>query len=322
MAPTTQPTAPTLQRIVPNIWCVGTAAEAGAFYAAALPHTSFEIESRYPMSGLLDFQEPFAGEPLTVAVDVWGTRLVLINAGGEFRPNPALSLMLNFDPLFFADAGDDAAQAAAARAALERSWAALSAGGRVLMPLAEYPFSPCYGWVEDRYGVSWQLILTNPEGDPRPFVMPSLMFGGAAQNRASEAVAFYTEVLADAAPGTRVPYGQETGPATPESIMFGEFRVGGPGPDAQWFTAMDSGVPQDFTFTPGMSLEVRCPDQAEIDRLWDALSAVPEAEACGWLTDRFGVSWQIVPENIGELMEHPGAFERMLTMKKLIIAEL
>lgn len=322
MAPTTQPTAPTLQRIVPNIWCVGTAAEAGAFYAAALPHTSFEIESRYPMSGLLDFQEPFAGEPLTVAVDVWGTRLVLINAGGEFRPNPSLSLMLNFDPLFFADAGDDAAQAAAARAALERSWAALSAGGRVLMPLAEYPFSPCYGWVEDRYGVSWQLILTNPEGDPRPFVMPSLMFGGAAQNRASEAVAFYTEVLADAAPGTRVPYGQETGPATPESIMFGEFRVGGPGPDAQWFTAMDSGVPQDFTFTPGMSLEVRCPDQAEIDRLWDALSAVPEAEACGWLTDRFGVSWQIVPENIGELMEHPGAFERMLTMKKLIIAEL
>lgn len=316
MAPTT------LQRIVPNIWCVGTAAEAGALYATALPHTSSEIESRYPTEGLLEFQEPLAGEPLTVAVDVWGTRLVLINAGGEFRPNPSLSLMLNFDPLFFADAGDEAAQAAAARAALERSWAALSDGGRVLMPLAEYPFSPCYGWVEDRYGVSWQLILTDPDGDPRPFVMPSLMFGGAAQNRAAEAVAFYTSVFPDAAVGTLVPYGRETGPATPEAIMFGEFRIGAPGPGAQWLTAMDSGVSQDFTFTPGMSLEVRCPDQAEIDRLWDALSAVPEAEACGWLTDRFGVSWQIVPENIGELMERPGAFERMLTMKKLVIAEL
>ena len=77
-----------------------------------------------------------------------------------------------------------------------------------------------------------------------------------------------------------------------------------------------------FSFTCGVSLEVQCADQAEIDRLWGRLSAVPEAEQCGWLADKFGVSWQIIPANMGELMLHEGAFERMLEMKKLVIAEL
>ena len=84
---------------------------------------------------------------------------------------------------------------------------------------------------------------------------------------------------------------------------------------------MDSGVEQPFTFSPGVSLSVQCADQAEIDRLWDALSAVPEAEQCGWLVDRAGVSWQIVPANMAELMAKPDAFAHMMPMKKLIIAD-
>ena len=299
------------QRIVPNIWCNGTAEEAGAFYAGALPDTEYAVESRYPTEGLLPFQEPLAGQPLTVAVTLGGTRLVLVNAGPEFRPNLALSLMLNFDPSRISGG------ALAAREQLDAAWDALSADGEVRMPIGEYPFSPRYGWVEDRYGVNWQLMLTNPDGDPRPNVVPCLMFGGPVQNRADEAIDFYTSVFPDAGPGQRVPYGEPTGPATAEALMFGEFRVGD-----QWFAAMDSGAEQEETFSCGVSLEVQCADQAEIDRLWDALSAVPEAEQCGWLADRFGVSWQIVPENMGELMAHPGAFERMLEMKKLIIAEL
>ncbi|WP_341872830.1 VOC family protein [Leucobacter insecticola] len=99
--------------------------------------------------------------------------------------------------------------------------------------------------------------------------------------------------------------------------MFSDFRIG-----EQWFTAMDTVVEQDFSFTCGMSLEVACADQAEIDRLWGALSAVPEAEQCGWLADKFGVSWQIVPANMGELMERPNAFQHLLEMKKIVIAEI
>lgn len=304
------------QKIVPNIWCNRDAEQAGAFYEAVFPGAASAVEARYPAEGLLDFQRDFAGEPLVVALQIPDprgtetTRLTLINAGAEFSPNPSISFMLNFDPLMF-DGGEEAA-----RARLDLLWRGLSDGGRELMPLGEYPFSKRYGWVQDRFGVSWQVMLTDPSGDPRPFIVPSLMFGGAAQNRAGEAIDFYVSVFDDAEAGGRFPYGAQTGPATPEALMFGEFRIG-----EQWFAAMDSGVEQDFSFTCGVSLEVQCADQAEIDRLWEALSAVPEAEQCGWLADRFGVSWQIVPANMGELMERPGAYARMMEMKKIVIAD-
>lgn len=304
------------QKIIPNVWCNRNAQEVGEFYEDVFPGASSTVEARYPEEGLLDFQREFAGEPLTVTVEIpdprggGSTRLTLINAGDEFAPNPSISFILNFDPLMFE--GD----VEAARARLDLLWRGLSDGGTVLMDLGEYPFSDRYGWVQDRHGVSWQLMLTNPEGDPRPFVMPSLMFSGAVQNRAAEAVDFYVSVFDDAAAGNRFPYGAQTGPASPEALMFGEFRIG-----EQWFAVMDSGVDHDFPFGCGVSLEVQCADQAEIDRLWEALSAVPEAEQCGWLADRFGVSWQIVPQNMGELMARPGAFEHMLGMKKLVIAD-
>jgi predicted 3-demethylubiquinone-9 3-methyltransferase (glyoxalase superfamily) len=222
--------------------------------------------------------------------------------------------MLNFDPLLFD--GDDAL----ARASLDRIWNRLIADGTALMPLGEYPFSERYGWVQDRYGVSWQLMLTDPAGDPRPFVLPAMLFGERVQNHAGEAVGHYLDAFADidggAELGAYVLYPEKVGPAEPGTVQFSDFRLGD-----QWFVAMDSAAEQAFSFTCGVSLEVRCEDQDEIDRYWDALSAVPEAEQCGWLADRFGVSWQIVPANMGELMERPDAFEKMLEMKKLVIAD-
>ncbi len=300
-----------MQKIVPNIWCNGNAEEAGAFYASVFENAQSEVESRYPAEGLLEFQQPLAGQALTVTLTVSGTRFTLINAGGEFRPNPSISFMLNFDPLLF-DGSEEQA-----RASLDRLWAGLAEGGNVLMPLTAYPFSAHYGWVEDRFGVSWQLMLTDPAGSPRPFIMPALLFCGRAQNRAREAVDHYLGIFEDAALGTRVPYEAASGPAPAGAVLFSDFSIG-----EQWFVAMDAGVEMTTDFDCGVSLEVDCADQAEIDRLWDALSAVPEAEQCGWLADRFGVSWQIVPADMEELMRRPGAFERMLQMKKLIIAEL
>ncbi|HMR49642.1 MAG TPA: VOC family protein [Arachnia sp.] len=306
------------QRIVPNIWSTRNAEEMGEFYAASLPDTTSEVESRYPDEGLLDFQREFAGQPLTVTVVVAGTKLTLVNGGDEFRPTPAISFMLNFDPLLFGGGASDAD--AATREALDATWAALADGGEVRMELGEYPFARRYGWVEDRYGVNWQLMLTDPAGEPRPFVVPALMFGGPAQDKAAEAsdfyVALFSSVPGGAAVGSRFPYMAPTGPASAEALAFGEFRVGD-----QWFMASDFGADHAFAFTEGVSLEVQCEDQAEIDRLWSALSAVPEAEQCGWLKDRYGVSWQIVPENMAELMSRPHAFARMLEMKKLVIAD-
>jgi len=300
-----------MQKVVPNIWCKRNAEEVGAFYAEVFPGALAQVRSRYPMEGLLDFQREFAGAALTVTVLIEGTEITLINAGDEFEPNPSISLTLNFDPLFF-DGSEPAA-----RARLEAIWERLAEGGTELMPLGEYPFSSCYGWVQDRYGMSWQLILTDPDGEPRPFVIPSLMFGGAAQNRAGEAIDHYLSVFDDSAAGSSFPYGEPTGPAGADSLMYSDFWIG-----EQWLSAMDSGVEQDFSFTSGVSLEVRCADQAEIDRIWDGLTAVPEAEVCGWLVDRFGVSWQIVPADWERLMDHPGAYANMMKMKKIVIDEL
>ncbi|PJJ43985.1 putative 3-demethylubiquinone-9 3-methyltransferase (glyoxalase superfamily) [Glutamicibacter mysorens] len=288
-----------MQKLTVNLWMQGNADEAGEFYARALPEATTEIESRYPSEGLLEFQQPLAGKPLTVSLWVRGTKITLINAGQEFKPNPSISIILVFNT--------------GQRESLDATWSALMEGGAALMPLDAYPFSTRYGWVNDKYGVSWQLMETSELVEPRASVIPSLMFGGAAQNRAAEAIEFYGQVLG-AKLDSAVPYGEPTESATAEALMYAQFTLG-----ADCVAAMDSGVPQDFSFTPGVSLEWPCDGQAEIDRVWDALSAVPEAEACGWLTDKFGVSWQIVPSNMGELMERPGAFENMLKMKKLVI---
>jgi predicted 3-demethylubiquinone-9 3-methyltransferase (glyoxalase superfamily) len=96
--------------------------------------------------------------------------------------------------------------------------------------------------------------------------------------------------------------------------------------DGQRFTALDGGPI--FTFNEAVSFYVECDDQAEVDHFWTRLSAVPEAEQCGWLKDKFGLSWQIVPKQMGDLLSSPNrkkalaATNAMLSMKKLVIADL
>lgn len=293
-----------MQRIVPNIWFDHTAAEAAEFYTAVFRDARVTGAQYYPSEGLPDFQAEMAGQVLTVEFEIGGYRFVAINAGPEFQVNPSVSFMLNFDPSVDPQA----------REHLDELWAALSEGGQELMPLGEYPFSPRYGWVADRYGVTWQLILTDPKGEPRPFIVPNLLFGGAAQNRAREAVEFYTSVFGGRV-GIIAPYAEQAGPATPGSVMFADFELLG-----QWFAAMDSGGEQDFTFNPGVSLMLECADQTELDRYWEQLSAVPEAEVCGWCADKFGLSWQVVPANLGELMAKPDAYAKLMQMSKIEIA--
>lgn len=293
-----------MQRIVPNLWFDHTAAEAAAFYTSVFADGRVLETQHYPSEGLPDFQADMAGQVLTVDFELGGYRMIAINAGPEFQVNPSVSFMLNFDPSVDPQA----------REHLDELWSALAEDGHVLMPLAAYGFSPYYGWVQDRYGISWQLILTNPDGEPRPFIIPSLLFGNAVQNRAREAIDFYTSVFGGR-PGTLAPYPEQTGPAHAGSLMFGEFQLLG-----QWFAAMDSGVEQPFTFNCGVSLMVECADQTELDHYWNQLSAVPEAEQCGWCADQFGLSWQLVPADLGELMATPGAYEKLLGMKKIDIA--
>jgi predicted 3-demethylubiquinone-9 3-methyltransferase (glyoxalase superfamily) len=297
------------QKITPNLWFEGNAKEAVDFYVAAFPGSKVLYTSYYPKSaeeGLADFQMNLAGDVLTVEFELGQQRFVAINAGPEFKFNPSVSFMVNFDPSSDAKARDH----------LDDLWNRLSDGGQTMMPLDAYPFSERYGWVKDRYGLSWQLILTDPLGEPRPFIIPSLMFSQQNENMAETAINFYISVFKDAKLGNLSRYQEATGPAKAGSLMFGDFMLA-----SQWFAAMDSGVEQDFKFNEACSFAVSCQNQAEIDYYWEKLSRVREAEQCGWCKDQFGLSWQIVPENMQELMERPAAFAHLMPMKKLIIAD-
>lgn len=297
------------QKIIPNLWFDGVAKEAAEFYVAAFDNAKIVGTTYYPKSkeeGLADFQLDLAGKELTVDFEIEGYRFTNINAGPEFTFNQSISFMVNFDP-----SRDEQAEQH-----LNELWSKLIDGGNVLMDLDEYPFSKRYGWLKDKYGLTWQLMLADPAGEPRPFIIPSLMFSQEQTNHAEEAIDYYVSVFQDARCGIEARYPQDTGPAKAGSLMFADFTL-----ENQWFAAMDSGVEQTSTFNEAVSLAVFCEDQAEIDYFWEKLSTDPKFEQCGWCKDKFGVSWQIVPKNIEELMKRPNAFAKMMEMKKLVIAD-
>ena len=280
------------QVITPAIWCDGTADEAAQFYTDVFRDTS--IAEQAP--------------GLAATVSIHGFRLSLINGGNQYAPNPSISCILNFDPLLFG--GEEQA-----RAYLDELYKRLSTGG-VLMELGEYPFSPRYAWVRDRFGMTWQLMLTDPDGDPRPFVIPSFMFGGTNHAHAEEATDAWITLFDNSRRGALYRY-EEGGPLDAGTVMFTDFTLRG-----TWMAATDSGTFHDFTFTPGVSIIVSCRDQEEIDRYWAGLSAVPEVERCGWCIDRWGVSWQVVPHNIAELMANAATRDKILHMGKIDLAKL
>jgi predicted 3-demethylubiquinone-9 3-methyltransferase (glyoxalase superfamily) len=230
-----------------------------------------------------------------------------LNGGPQFTPNQSISFFLNFDPSKDANAAEN----------LDQIWSKLINDGTALMELDEYPFSPKYGWLQDKFGVTWQLMLSNPEGEDRPFIVPSFMFSKENTNKAEEAIGFYTSVFDNSKTANLARYPEDTGPAKKGSLMYGDFMI-----ENTWIAIMDSGTKLDFTFNEAISFVVNCKEQQEIDYYWEKLSAVPEAEQCGWLKDKYSVSWQIIPENIGELINSPEAINAMMQMKKIDIEGL
>lgn len=294
-----------MQKIVPHLWFDKEAKEAAEFYVSVFGHS--KINTITTLHGTP------SGDADIVSFALEGYSFMAISAGPLFKINPSISFMLNFDP----------SRDERAREHLDAMWAKLSEGGTALMPLQEYPFSKRYGWIQDKYGVSWQLILTDPEGEPRPFLIPSMMFTGDMTGKAEEAIDFYVSVFKDSKRGMSAQYPSGAAPEKDAKLMFAEFVLEG-----QWFTAMDSGRMHKFGFNEAVSLIVSCKDQEEIDYYWDKLSAVPEAEQCGWLKDKYGMSWQVVPTDMDEMMNKgtpeqvARVTEAFLKMKKFDLATL
>ncbi|MEK6881711.1 MAG: VOC family protein, partial [Nanoarchaeota archaeon] len=197
-------------------------------------------------------------------------------------------------------------------------WAKLSEGGEVLMEFQEYPFSKKYGWCKDKFGVSWQLSI----GQSLQKITPSLLFVGDKAGKTKEAIEYYSGLFDDSGTEMLAEYASGEGDIA-GYIKFGSFKLAG-----QNFIAMDSSAQHKFTFNEAVSFYVSCEDQAEIDRLWAKLSAVPESEQCGWCKDKFGVSWQLVPKRFEELVKDPDqekskkVMEAMLKMHKIEVSEL
>lgn len=293
------------QKISPHLWFDQEAKEAAEFYCSVFPDSK--------ITNLTVLHDTPSGDSDVVAFELWGYSFMAISAGPLFKFNPSISFFVNFDPARDKDA----------KQRLDAMWAKLSVGGTALMPLNTYPFSERYGWLQDKYGVSWQLILTNPEGEERPPIVPSLMFVGDVCGQAEEATDFYLSVFKDSKRGTIARYPKGMEPDQAGTLMFTDFQLLG-----QWFAAMDSAHEHAFAFNEAVSLMVSCETQAEIDYYWEKLSAVPEAEQCGWLKDKYGVSWQIVPAALNDLMGQgtPEQINRVtqafLQMKKFDIETL
>jgi len=177
--------------------------------------------------------------------------------------------------------------------------------------------------VQDKYGVSWQLFLSNPAGEPKPSIIPSLMFVGSKCGKAEEAINFYLSVFKNSKPGTTFRYGNNQAPDKEGTIMFADFNI-----ENTWIAAMDSAHALKFDFNEAISFLVKCADQQELDYYFQKLSAVPQSEQCGWLKDKFGVSWQISFADMQNMMSN-GTREQVdrvtqafMPMKKLDIAKL
>lgn len=293
------------QKIVPHLWYDKEAKEAAEFYCSIFPDSK--------ITNVTTLQDTPSGDCDIVSFELSKQPFMSISAGPLFKFNPSVSFMLNFDP----------SRDKNARKNLDATWEKLSSGGTALMPLDKYPFSERYGWIQDKYGLSWQLILSNPDGEERPFIVPSLMFVGTVCGKAEEATDFYLSVFKNTKRGMIARYPEGMAPSKEGTIMFTDFML-----ENQWFAAMDSAGEHKFAFNEAVSLMVYCDDQKEIDDYWEKLSAVPEAEQCGWLKDKYGLSWQIVPVGMDEMMRN-GTKEQIarltqafLPMKKFNLAEL
>jgi len=288
---------PLIKPITPHLWFDKEAKEAAEFYCSIFPDSAIDT--------VQVLKDTPSGEVDVVHFKLAEMDFQAISAGPYFKLNPAVSFIVNYDPSVDPKAKEN----------LDAAWTKLAEGGQVLMPLQEYPFSKHYGWVVDRFGVSWQLILTDPSGEPRPFIIPSLLFVSEGCDQAEAATDFYISIFKNSKRGTLARYPAGQGPNKEGSIMFTDFTL-----DGKWFTAMDGSTQMHkFGFNEAVSFVIYCETQAEIDYYWEKLSAVPESEQCGWLKDKYGLSWQVVPVRMDEMMSK-GTPEQLARVTKAFLA--
>ncbi len=287
-----------MQKITPFLWFDTEAGEAAALYCGVFRDSKIKNVTavRNTPSGTVEI----------VAAEFFGQGFTLMSAGPFFKFTSAVSFLL----------------ACNTKEEVDALWKTLAHKGKAVLDLGAYPFSERYGWVQDRYGLSWQVMYMGGRAIKQR-ITPTLMFTGRQCGKAEEAVSFYASVFNDAEVGDILYYGKDEAREKETSVKHASFTLEGQG-----FAAMDSAHVKGVAFNEAISFVVSCETQEEVDHYWNKLSADPAAEQCGWLKDKFGVSWQIVPSALNGMLRDKDArkaarvTEAFLKMKKLEIEGL
>jgi predicted 3-demethylubiquinone-9 3-methyltransferase (glyoxalase superfamily) len=272
-------------QIIPCLWFDGHAKEAAEFYCSTIRNSFITAET-----------------PLVVTFTLNGTKIMGLNGGPIFTMNPSISLAVTCDSEKEAD----------------RLWNILIEGGSAMIPIGEYPWSKRYGWLQDKFGLTWQISWYGDDRDTFRIV-PAMLFTGDNFGRAAETIRHYSSVFDNSSTEMMVVYPE--GDPNAGKTMYSEFIL-----NQSLFIAMDGPGEHNYTFNEGVSLVVECDTQEEIDFLWTKLTEDGEESMCGWLKDKFGVSWQIVPAVLAKIMSDPVkallAMRAFLEMKKLDISRI
>jgi len=269
--------------IMPCIWFNNNALEALDYYTEVIPNTSVKKNNG-----------------ITVEAKIADLDFIAINADSTFKTNPSISFMLVFE----------------SKEEVQSVWNKFKVNGNILMPLDKYPFSDYYGWIVDHFGISWQVYLGKLDDVNKQKVIPTLMFCEKQQGKCKPALEFYAKLFKEFELQGTLEYSSEK--EMKNQIMHSQCVI-----NNLTIAAMDSGVPQDFTFNEAISFSISCKDQDEIDYYWDKITEFGEESRCGWSKDPFGVSWQIVPYEMDKIMtENSKASTALFKMKKIIIADL
>ena len=250
--------------VYPCLWFDGQAKEAAELYCLLFKNSKIISDT-----------------PLVVTFELNGKKIMALNGGPMFEITPSISLFAYCETV----------------EETNRIWDALFEDGSTYIPIGSYPWSERYGWLKDKFGMTWQISVSDKK-DVDLRILPSMLFVGENFGRAGEAIRFYSEIFDEALTGFMVNYPENDPNAG--KVMYSEFSLNG-----AEIIAMDGPGEHDYKFTEGVSLVIECENQDKIDHYWEKLTEGGEESMCGWLKDKFGVSWQVVPKILGELMKDP-----------------
>ncbi len=274
-----------MKTLQPFLWFDDQAESAADLYVKTFPGSRIDSVDRYHDSGAEASGQP-KESVMSVSFEIGGLSFVALNGGPIYSFSPSVSFFVNCPTVQEVD----------------RIWAALSEGGEVMMDLGAYPFSERYGWVTDRFGVGWQVTLSQSQ----QLIVPGLLFTKDHYGKGQPAIDTYTWLLPDSHVVREEL--QADGTVLHASLVLNGTQV----------AVMENNAGHEFDFTPAISFLLACDSQDELDRVYCGLSDGGEIMPCGWLTDRFGVTWQVVPAAMFDLLQDEDPVKAERTMKAML----